>query len=326
MKNVFIFAAALSFTPFIHAGITVEKTATGGAIVKADGALFAEYVVDQANKPYLWPIIGPTGKHMTRAWPMKDVEGEKKDHPHHRGLNFGHENIGGFNTWAEAASYGDAGKNPEKASKALASLGSIKHREFTKLEGGETGVIVAVSDYLDREGKKIISEERTMIFRAASGTRSIDFDVILIASEGEVVVDDRKDSGLSIRVPHSMCVDAKEGGKIVNSKGDLDGAAWSKRAEWCDFHGPVEGEHLGIAMLNHPASFRHPTPWHARTYGLFTANPFGTSALDKTAPNGAVTLKKGERISLYHRFIFHKGDEKSGGIADAFAAYAKEKK
>ena len=32
---------------------------------------------------------------------------------------------------------------------------------------------------------------------------------------------------------------------------------------------------MGIAILNHPASFRYPTYWHVRDYGLFAANPFG---------------------------------------------------
>jgi hypothetical protein len=139
-----------------------------------------------------------------------------------------------------------------------------------------------------------------------------------------VTVDDKKDSGLSIRVPHSMSVDAKEGGKIINSEGNQDADSWGKRAKWCDFHGPVEGEHLGIAMLNHPSSFRHPTPWHARTYGLFTANPFGLVGLKVQEESGALELKEGERIKLRHRFIFHKGDEKAGKIAEAYEAYAKE--
>lgn len=306
----------------LKAEITVEKTPSGGAVVKADGQLFAEYVVDQTNKPYLWPIIGPTGKHMTRAYPMKNVEGERQDHPHHRGLNFGHENIGGFDTWAETATFAE---NPKYAER-LKHLGSIKHREFKELKGGDTGVIVSVSDYLDIDGKKIIEEERRMTFRVGADRRIIDVDIDLIASEGDVNVDDKKDSGLSIRVPHSMCVDAKQGGTIINSEGNRDGDAWGKRAKWCDFNGPVEDEHLGIAMLNHPSSFRHPTPWHARTYGLFTANPFGLSQLKLQSESGALDLKKGDRIALRHRFIFHKGDDKAAGIAEAFAEYANEKK
>lgn len=323
MKRLLLTTAAVFLSLAARAAeFTVEETKTGGAVVKVDGQVFAEYVVDQANKPYLWPIYGPTGKSMTRAYPMKDVPGEKQDHPHHRGLNFGHESIGGYDTWAEKATFGT---NP-KTSERLKHLGAIKHRSYKELKGGGSGVIHALSDYVDQEGKVIITEDRKMTFKVEGDTRVIDVDIDLIASQGNVVVDDKKDSGLSIRVPHSMSVDAKEGGKIINSNGDTDAAAWGKRAAWCDFHGPVEGEHLGIAMLNHPASFRHPTPWHARTYGLFTANPFGLSQLKIQAESGALELKKEERIKLRHRFIFHKGDEKAAKIAEAFEAYVKEAK
>lgn len=322
MKLVSQLALTLLFSfQALAAEFTVTQTPTGGAVVKVDGQAFAEYVVDQANKPYLWPIYGPTGKSMTRAFPMQNVPGEKQDHPHHRGLCFGHQSIGGSNTWAERATYGEKSK-PE----AVALLGSIKHSHFGTLKGGATGVVEAFSDYVTSEGRKTVSEKRVMTFMVEGEARIIDVDIDLIAAHGDVVVGDEKDAGLSIRVPHSMSVEAKEGGKMINANGDKDADAWGKRATWCDFNGPVQGEHLGIAMLNHPASFRHPTPWHARTYGLFTANPFGLSALKIQPSSGAVTLKQDERIKLRHRFIFHRGDEKAGKIAEAFEKYAKEAK
>jgi len=49
--------------------------------VKIDGRLFTEYLVRSGTKPILWPIIGPTGKPMTRDFPMRDRPGEAKDHP-----------------------------------------------------------------------------------------------------------------------------------------------------------------------------------------------------------------------------------------------------
>lgn len=326
MKLSLLLATSLLLSPFVRAAdFTVEKTASGGAVVKVDGQVFAEYVVDQANKPYLWPIYGPTGKSMTRAYPMKDVPGEKQDHPHHRGLCFGHESIGGYDTWAEKATFVDKeGKPNPKNAERLEHLGSIKHREFKELTGGKTGVVYALSDYVDAKGNVTLTEERCMTFRVEGDTRMIDVDIDLVASNGAVTVDDKKDAGLSIRVPHSMSVDAKEGGTIITSTGDKDADAWGKRAPWCDFNGPVEGEHLGIAMLNHPSSFRYPTPWHARTYGLFTANPFGLSQLKLQTDSAAFELKQGERVKLRHRFIFHKGDEKAGKIAEAYEAYAKE--
>ncbi len=321
-----LFTAALSLlSPSQAALFSIEKTPTGGAIVKLDGSFLTELVVDQANKTYLWPIIGTSGVTMTRAYPMKTVEGEQHDHPHHRGLNFGHENIAGYDTWAEAATFSSGSKAAER----LKHLGSIKLREITELEGGETAVIKTVSDYLDAEGKKTSEEVRKYTFAVKGDTRLIDVDIELIASEADILVDDKKDAGLSIRVPTEMAVDrGKEGGKgtghIITSEGLTDEAAWGKRATWVDYHGTVGGKAVGVAMLNHPSSFRHPTPWHVRTYGLFTANPFGLSQLKVQEESAAITLKKGEKISLRHRFIFHDGDEKSAQIAEAYADYAKK--
>ena len=113
---------------------------------------------------------------------------------------------------------------------------------------------------------------------------------------------------------------------MINSEGNLNEDAWGKRAKWCDYSGTVDGAKVGVAILNHPSSFRHPTPWHVRTYGLFTANCFGMKSLDKTADDGAFELKMGDTVRLRHRFVFHAGDSASAKIAEAYESYAKEQK
>ena len=313
----------------IAADFAIQKTEGKGLIILHKGKPFAEYVVDQANKPYLYPVHGPTGAAMTRNYPMKLVEGERHDHPHHRGINFGHEGIGGADSWSEQLTWDELGKNPKRAklvASRLKSLGSIKHRAYEKLEADDDhALVVELCDYLDASGKKVLTEKRRMTFRVGKNIRFIDFDQDLIASEGAVFFEDKKDAGLSIRVPTSMDVTSEKGGTIVNSEGDRDKVAWSKKAKWCDYNGPVDGERLGVAILNHPSSFRHPTGWHVRTYGLFTANPFASKQFDKNAPDGRFELEAGQRIKLRHRILFHKGDEKQGRVAEAYQAYAKEK-
>ena len=319
------FLGALTLTAQA-ATFTVEKTAPGGAIVKIDGQFFTELVVDQANKPYLWPIIGAGGVTMTRAFPMKVIEGEQHDHPHQRGLTFGHEGIGGYDSWAEPSTFAE-NKNG-KYDERIKHLGAIKLQTLKDIQEGDTASFTTVSDYVDADGKKILEEVRQYTFQVVGDTRLIDVNLDLIATEGDTLVDDKKDSGLSIRIPTEMAVEKekkeKGTGHIINSNGDIDADAWAKRATWCDYYGTVGGKAVGVAMLNHPKSFRHPTPWHVRTYGLFTANPFGLKALDPTSESGAMTLKKGEKISLRHRFIFHLGNEKDAKIAEAYADYAKE--
>ncbi|MFA6546891.1 MAG: PmoA family protein [Limisphaerales bacterium] len=308
-------------------GFTADQSSVG-VVIKHGGQPFAEYVIGEVNKPYLYPVYGPTGRSMTRAYPMQKVEGEKTDHPHHRGIYFGHENINGSDSWMErnsfAANVPDE-KLSEKQKVTLAKMGAIKHRAFKNVSADAThAVIVSENDYVNSKGVKSVTEIRTLTFRVVGDTRLIDWDQEFVATGGDVTFGDSKDAGLSIRVAHSMAVDTKLGGRLVTSTGAVDKDAWSKRAPWADYSGPVEGETLGVAILNHPASFRHPTSWHARTYGLFTANCFGT--LDKNDPNGPHTLKKGEKLFLHHRFVLHKGDEKAADIAAAYERYAKEKK
>ena len=50
---------------------------------------------------------------------------------------------------------------------------------------------------------------------------------------------------------------------------------WGKRADWVRLEGTKDGKTIGIAIFNHPASACYPTYWHARGYGLFSANPLG---------------------------------------------------
>ena len=331
--------------------VTLERTATGGVSVSVDGKPFAEYVIDQANKPYLWPVHGPTGRQMTRAYPMREVPEEtpqQRDHPHHRGITFGSESIGlvpwptevtrdsptgdetshgGGNTWHERATFEEFLSKPETAAngkRRMPAISSIRHREFTTLQSdGDKAVVVETLDHVDPAGKRFLSEERRLTFHVVGRMWAIDFDQDFIASEGAVVFADRKDAGIFIRVPASMAVDSRLGGRIVNSDGHIDADAWSKPADWVDYHGPVGGEQLGVAILNHPSSFRHPTRWHVRTYGLFAANPFASRQYDKSLPSGDHELKAGDRLKLRHRFLFHEGDEKAAKIAEAYEDYAR---
>ncbi len=320
---------AFSLTAFAaDKGFSFEKTPSGGVILNYDGKLVTEYVVDQANKPYLYPVIPPGGVPMTRAYPMQKVEGEQWDHPHHRGICLGHEATNGFDTWAERATFEDPKMKAATRDERLPKVGTQKHRAFTEMKAsGDKATFVSVTDHLNPAGQKEFEDVRTITFQMIEGQFVIDYDVVFQATDKPVHFEDRKDAGFSIRVPTSMAVlkekGAPKGGTILNSEGDKDTAAWGKRARWCDYYGPVEGRVVGVAMFNHPKSLRFPTPWHVRDYGLFTANPFGTKSLDKAASDGAFTLQPGEKVVLRHRLLFHEGEGDVTKLNRAYEAYAK---
>jgi hypothetical protein len=301
--------AALSFSlGAIHwaaADVTVEETPRG-VTVRIDGQPFTEYLTKSGSKPILWPVIGPGGKRLTRNWPMEsDVPGEKdRDHPHQRSLWFTHGDVNGVDFWSE-------GK------------GRIEHREFVKVAGGPEGIIIARNDWLSPDGSKLIcQDERTLRFGGDGERRWIDFAIVIKATNGPVTFGDTKEGSFGVRTASSIRVDSKQGGRIVNSRGQENAAAWGKPAEWVDYHGPVEGEVAGIAILNHPTSFRFPTYWHVRTYGLFAANPFGLADFTARAKKGEFTLAAGESLSLRYRVLLHKGDHETGRVAEAFAQFA----
>jgi len=172
------------------------------------------------------------------------------------------------------------------------------------------------------------SDIRTFTFSAsADGSRVVDADFVFTGVADSVTFADAKDAGLSLRVAHFMAVKSAQGGRIVLSTGEEGEAAWGKRADWCDFNGPVNragGETFGIAVLNHPSSLRHPTPWHARTYGLLTANPFGMKSVAGGKDEAPLVLEKGETFTMRHRIVLHRGDEKKAKIADLWKVYAAE--
>ena len=305
------------------AGFSIKHEESGDIAILIDGELFTRYVTSdkETNKCYFWPVIGPGGVKMTRAFPMKDVRGEKQDHPHHRSVCFGLQSAAGFNTWHERLTFTRNGK--VDAAKMAKTGRQIHSRIIEAKASGNSASLVVECNNLTPDNKIYMRQTRSVKFHVAdNGSRIMDIEITMHGVQDSIKVLGKKDSGLSVRVAHSMCVDAGQGGRIVNSKGDIDGKAWGKRAAWVDFNGPVEGKKMGIAMLNHPDSFRHPTPWHVRKYGLFTANPFALKEVAGEKERGAFDLAKGDTVTLKHRIIFHAGDEKEANIAEAWKAYS----
>src|SRR5437667_12059286 len=65
--------------------------------VQIDGRAFTALHFGKENgKPYLHPLLTPSGKRVTRAFPMEQVPGEPTDHPHQRGVWIGAEHLSGI--------------------------------------------------------------------------------------------------------------------------------------------------------------------------------------------------------------------------------------
>ena len=289
----FCFLLPVSATQSVSAAQFALEKSEKGYKVLIDGQLFTEYVTDQNGTPILWPLIGPGGQRMTRDYPMiPDRPDEKKDHPHHRSLWFTHGDVNGVDFWAVG---------PNK--------GTIRHDRFALAEcDGATATLQSESSWVTPKEEILCTDRRTVTFSEKDGTRIIGFQIELTAVV-ECKFGDTKEGTFGIRVPSSMDVDAKRGGRIVNAQGEEDDATWGKRSEWVEYSGPVDGQNVSIKIFDTPGGFRYPTYWHVRTYGLFAANPFGEHDFQgKPEMTGEYVLKKGETIRF--KYILEMRNEK----------------
>jgi hypothetical protein len=285
--------------------------------VTIDGKPFTEFFVGAAApKPYLHPLRTADGKIVTRSYPMEAVPGEAKDHPHHRGLWITHGLVNEVDFWANETNQKGAGK---------AGRGEVVTRRITKLESGKKkGVIGASFEWQDPSGKGLLAEQRTMTFYSHPTDRIVDFDLTLTALD-EVTFGDTKEGMFAIRLATEL--EEKHSGKMLSADGkEGEKAVWGTRSPWVDYAGTMNGERVGLAILDHPSNPRHPTYWHSRGYGLFAANPFGVRDFerDKTK-NGDMKLAKGESVRFRYRLIIHPGNASEANIAEAFTKYAKGK-
>jgi len=285
--------------------------------VEIDGELFTEYVYQEFPRPYLFPVLGPGGESMTRSWPMKEgVPGEQKDHVHHHSIWHGHQAISGHDLWHQGR-----GK------------GTIVHEELLETTSGEVGTIVTRNRWLAPDKTVLCTDETTLRFFGKDGGRFIDFNVVMKATHGDVVFGDEKDGFVAMRTNPALRIKNAEGkrgtGSALNSEGQRDAELWGQAAEWVDYWGPIDGKTVGIAIFDNPANLRHPTTWHARDYGLVTANPFGLhffSGEKLPRDAGEFTLKADEELPLRYRFYIHEGDATEAQTAEHYKAYCEETK
>ena len=275
--------------------------------INIDGKPFTTFHYgSNAAKPYLSPLRTASGKIITRHFPMEEVAGESRDHLHHRGLWFSYDDVNGVKFWENDPSY------------TKPNMGRIVVRE-TKPKGN---ALNAVMEWRALDGKILLLENRDMIFSGDAKTRMIDFNISLTAATEDVTFGDTKEGAFAIRLADGFT--EKKGLKMADADGRSKMAnIWGKRSNWVDYTTSVEGEEVGVAILDHPSNPRHPTYWHARDYGLFALNPFGQKAFDPKQEESALKLPKGQNLNYKWRVVIHSAE---ASVADFYKDYAASKR
>jgi hypothetical protein len=264
----------------------------------------------ELTKPILYPVFTPSGIKLTRGFPFEKVEGEATDHPHHTGMFFTYDDVNGSGFWNNTIF-------PPQ----------IKQIKFEEETSGDKGVLKTESLWIGKNNDPLLRERRTMTFIPGSRETIIDFDITLTALVDTVLFNDTKEGMFAIRVAQWLR-EEDQTGQYLSSNGDIgEKNIWGKRAEWVRLEGQKDGKKAGIAIMNHPGSVNYPTFWHARAYGLFSANPLGQYVFETARGAGnpkkfALTLSKGESAKFLFRMIVYDGSRSSPELEKRFKEYA----
>ncbi len=271
--------------------------------VRIDGELFTNYIVDEYPLPILYPIYGPDGLRMNRQYPMKEgVQGESSDHPHHKSLMYTHGKMNGVDFWHQ---------------------GGAKTVHSDVLDIGDN-YLKTRNRWVDEDGTKILTDTRKITFRSVPKGRAIDYEITLHASEGDLNIGDTKEGTMGFRTHPNLRID--KGAHAINSNGTEGKPVWGESAKWVHYSDKIDGKKVGVAIFDHPTNPRHPTTWHARDYGLISANPFGYSHYKGNKHNGSMTVQEGGEVTFSYRFLFIRGDHEDANIKQRYRRYAKKYK
>jgi hypothetical protein len=272
-------------------------------------------------KPYLMPLRTASGIVMSRGFPVVNsvTQADQKSpsfEPHQRPLYFDHGDINGLNFWAEEAFA------PYYHGHSHQAYGRMSLIKLEEIKGGaDSGMVRARFNLLAPSGRVIGEETQTFEFRGDDHTRLIDCEFVVNADHGPVTFGDTKEGTFAVRLGPELSAPHDH---MINSNGAQGEAAiWGKPANWVDYSGTVSGKQVSVAVFDSPKSFRHPTTWHARAYGLLAANPFGSREFtNDPTKDGSWTIPEGKSLTFRYRVLIHEGELSPERLAELYRQYS----
>jgi Methane oxygenase PmoA len=331
------------------ASMLVIAAAPGGAVkitpneaerrvdVTIDGKPFTSYIWPTTlKKPVLWPIRAANGAVITRSYPLEPKAGERSDHPHQVGLWFNHGNVNGFDFWNNSEAI-----KPEDAKK----FGTIEHRkigEVKTLPSGE-GELNVETHWVAGDGTTLLHETTKFIFAGDKDKRTIDRITTLTALDKTVVFTDNKEGVFGMRVTRALEQPATKPeiftdasgkatkvpvldnkgvtGEYVSSEGLKGDAVWGTRGRWTLLGGKIDNQPVTVAILDHPKNPGFPTYWHARGYGLFSANMLGAKEFSKGKEELNFAVEAGKSATFRYRVVILNAEPKPEAIEAEYKAF-----
>jgi hypothetical protein len=274
----------------------------GTASFQQDGRELAVYYFgSDLRRPFVFPVVGPSGRSLTRMGHPHDPEG----HSHHNSVWISHHSVGGEDFW------GDRGS------------GRIVHQRILEyVDGDGEAAIASENHWLGAEDRlHLVEIRRTAVRPLKDGQWLLVVDLKLSAPPGSSTTLGETPFGLvGVRMAKTIGV-SDGGGTIRNSEGNVGeqgpNGCFRKPARWVDYSGPITREKIeGITLLDHPQNHRHPTPFHVRADGWMGAS--------LTLGGGPISVTAEKPLRLRYGLWIHSGMPDAGVIDERWKEFAAE--
>ncbi len=220
---------------------------------------------DDAPRPFLYPLIGPSGLPLTRMG-----HPGAPDHDHHRSIWFAHHKVLGINFWSDT------------------SEAVIRQERWIALQDGDADArFGAVLKWYDGHDPQALIEQQVIISVAPDGNDSDgndsdgdDSDGLLVelqtslTSVAETLELGKTNFGLlAVRVAKSISAAFGDGILSAASGQKTEKELFGKRSPWMDYSGSVDvGIVEGITYFDHAGNDTYPSKWHVRDDGWMGAS------------------------------------------------------
>ncbi len=205
------------------------------------------------HRPFLYPIIGPSGRSLTRMGHPHDPE----SHSHHNSVWISHHDVNGINFWIDRGG------------------GKIRHKRI--IEFGDTdehAYLITENKWINKDGTVLLFETRRVTTSPLSDAEwLLIIDMEFKPMNGTVTLGKTPFGMIGVRMAKTIGVH-DGGGTIRNSDGAVnEKEVFWKRAKWVDYSGAITNDHLeGITLFDHPDNPNFPTYFHVRNDGWMGAS------------------------------------------------------
>ena len=276
-----------------------------------DKELWALHLDAKEGKPYFHPLRTVSGHDLTWLRPP--------DHPWHLGLWFSWKEINGVNYWETDPNTGLC-----QGATEVTDIKATRHDDFS-------ATIVIQLSYHPPGKPPVLAETRTLTITPPQPDRTytIDWHAAFTAGAEPVTLESTKPAALGGPAWGGYAGLTFRSVKTMTDRVVLDSNGWrntaklmgsGRTANWMDLSGVVDEPTkatAGVAVLDHPASLRHPTPWYVYmdgTFGCIIPSPLFATPLK---------LKPHEQFVLFYRVLIHDGPADPARLNAEFSRFSK---